>query len=52
MRSFVFSLWDGIRNIAAISTTDRNFADKLKSWAELQGYRVEFEKDERGPKHQ
>lgn len=53
MRSFVVSVWDGIRNVAAVSTSDKVFADKLKKFAEQEGYRVEFEKDSnRGPQHQ
>lgn len=52
MRSFVVSLWDGSHNVAAISTCDESFADKLTAWAEAQGYRVETEKDNgRGPQH-
>jgi hypothetical protein len=44
MGSFVISLWDGHHNVAAISTGDKAFVEKLKKWAERQGLRVEFDK--------
>jgi hypothetical protein len=53
MRSYVLYVSNGISNVAAISATDKVFVDKLKAWAESEGYRVEFSKDdEHGSEHQ
>jgi hypothetical protein len=54
--SFIVYVWSGPRgtyNVAAISTQDDVFADKLKRWAELEGYSVEIKKDSSdGSQHQ
>lgn len=44
MGTFVISLWDGHHNVAAISSSDPAFVEKLKKWAARQGLRVEFAK--------
>ena len=47
-------IWIGTMIEAAVSTEDKSFADKLKRWAENEGYRVSFSrgyKDD-GPQHQ
>lgn len=52
--SFVIYIWTGSAVGACISTEDKSFADKLKRWAESQGYKVTFSRGyaDDGPQHQ
>jgi hypothetical protein len=36
----VVSLWHGSHNVGVVSTTDEEFLEHLKKWAELKGYTV------------
>ena len=44
-RSFLVYVWSGNHSTAIVSTESEAFADKLKEWAESEGYRVEVKKD-------
>jgi hypothetical protein len=42
VESLVLYIWTDTYNNAAVSTENREFANKLKEWAESEGYRVTF----------
>jgi hypothetical protein len=48
--NIVLYVWRGTYNVAVISTTEKDFADEVKTWASLQGYRVS-ENHGDGPDH-
>jgi hypothetical protein len=55
VESLVLYIWTDTFNTAAVSTESREFANKLKDWAESEGYRVTFSnsyKTDERPKHQ
>jgi len=40
-KSQVISFWNSLGNVGVLSSTDKNFIDELKRWANANGYRVE-----------
>ena len=54
LASFVLYIRTGGLIKAAVSTEDREFAQKLKQWAESKGYEVKFSAGDElnGPEHQ
>ena len=46
-------LWSGTLNEMAVSTENKALADKLKKWAEGEGYKVTFSRgyQDDGPVH-
>jgi hypothetical protein len=54
LKSYVLHIWEknGLMS-HAVSTTSKPFAEKVKKWAESEGYRVEWdsEKDNGGSRN-
>lgn len=52
LTNLVVYVWREAYNVAVISTTEKEFAEKLKAWAELEGYRVTVKNGDYGLDHQ
>jgi hypothetical protein len=52
LTNLVVYVWREAYNVAVISTTEKEFAEKLKAWAELEGYRVTVKNGDYGLDYQ